>query len=91
MISAPEGRQAAQRALHLLRKGGFLLGAEWDEAHALCQQREGSPACDQVHGLAHWIEGDLSNRDYWYARAGAQGARAGTIEEEWQRLNAMPG
>lgn len=62
------------------------MGAEWERAHALCQQNEGDFAHDLVHALCHWIEGDLSNRDYWYARVGHGWVCAATVEAEWERV-----
>ncbi|QHQ37297.1 hypothetical protein GO499_05250 [Algicella marina] len=60
------------RALWWLRKGGLRMGPEWEEAHAICQTAEGTPAYDRVHALAHWIEGDRFNSDYWYRRSGTE-------------------
>ena len=74
-------------ALWWLKQGQFKMGAEWDKAHAICQTAEGTRPYDLVHALAHWIEGDEGNRDYWYARVGC--GRAATVEEEWQRISAL--
>lgn len=73
------------KALWWLKKGGFKVGPEWQKAHAICQTAEGTRAYDLVHALAHWIEGDTSNRDYWYRRI-AGWKRAETIEAEWERV-----
>ena len=62
------------------------MGAEWEKAHALCQTAEGTYEYDIVHALAHWIEGDEGNRDYWYARV-KPWVRAETIEAEWQQIS----
>jgi hypothetical protein len=70
------------QALWWLRKGGLATGPEWERAHAICQTAEGTPDYDRVHALAHWIEGDRSNSDYWYRRSGAH-RRGGDIEAEW--------
>ncbi len=75
------------KALWWLKKGELKLGPEWEKAHEICQSAEGIPAYDIVHGLAHWIEGDLANADYWFRRAGSQRGGSG-IEREWQRLAA---
>jgi hypothetical protein len=75
---------APLRALWWLKKGGLKLGPEWKTAHILCQEAEGTMAYDQVHALAHWIEGDEFNTDYWYRRTGEH--RASGIECEWDRL-----
>jgi hypothetical protein len=72
------------QALWWLKKGGLVMGPEWEKAHAICQQDEGNPPYDIVHALAHWIEGDESNAAYWYRLAG--GDRAATIAEEWERV-----
>ena len=76
-----------QQALALLKQGAFKMGADWDKAHAICQTAEGTFEYDLVHALAHWIEGDMSNRDYWYARV-KPWARAQTIPEEWDNIAA---
>ena len=71
------------QALWWLKKGALKTGPDWERAHAICQASEGEPAYDRVHALAHWIEGDRSNADYWYRRSGA--ARSGADPaEEWQ-------
>jgi hypothetical protein len=84
----PPGIAPPAQALWWLAKGGLKPGgAGWERAHAICQEREGDPDHDAVHGLAHWIEGDLANADYWYRRAGRR--RAGPdVAAEWERLAA---
>ena len=72
------------QALWWLKKGNLVMGAEWEKAHAICQQKEGNPEYDIVHALAHWIEGDESNAAYWYRRV--EGKRAVTIADEWERI-----
>ena len=83
----PDDLAPAAQALWWLAKGGLRTGPEWSRAHAICQEGEGRRDHDLVHGLAHWIEGDLGNSDYWYRRAGdrRQGADPGA---EWSRLAA---
>lgn len=82
MASTSPSLSPPQQALQLLKRGGFLLGPDWDKAHAICQQAEGTFEYDLVHALAHWIEGDTANRDYWYRRVGKGWVRAGSIEAE---------
>jgi hypothetical protein len=77
-----------QKALWWLKQGNFKLGAAWDQAHGICQTAEGTYEYDLVHALAHWIEGDNANRDYWYRRAGDTG-RASSVEQEWARINTI--
>jgi hypothetical protein len=75
-----------QQALQHLKQGAFTLGDAWKKAHAICQTAEGTYDYDLVHALAHWIEGDLGNRDYWYRRVkGWQ--RAETIATEWDKIS----
>lgn len=68
----PAHLSAPLRALWWLKKGGLRPGPEWERAHEICQEAEGTPDYDRVHALAHWIEGDRANSDYWYRRAGAR-------------------
>jgi hypothetical protein len=75
-----------QQALWWLKEGELAMGDGWEKAHAICQTAEGTYEYDLVHALAHWIEGDASNRDYWYRRVGAGWKRAGTIEAEWAAI-----
>lgn len=77
------------QALWWLKKGGLVMGAEWQKAHVICQQDEGNPSYDVVHALAHWIEGDEANAGYWYRRVGAK--RAPTIPAEWERVAGQLG
>jgi hypothetical protein len=86
----PVGLSPPLQALWWLRKGGLRPGPEWEKAHEICQRGEGERGHDLVHGLAHWIEGDLGNADYWYRRAGAR--RDGSdIAAEWARVVAALG
>ena len=71
------------QALWWLGKGGLAPGPEWERAHAICQTAEGTPDYDRVHALAHWIEGDTSNADYWYRRAGKKRS-APNVKAEWE-------
>jgi len=79
----PQDWPTALWALWWLRKGDFAMGPAWDMAHMICQEAEGTPACDRAHALAHWIEGDRSNSDYWYRSAKAD--RGPDIETDWAR------
>ncbi len=82
----PADLSLPQQALWWLKKGGLAMGPEWQKAHDICQTQEGEHAYDLVHALAHWIEGDQSNANYWYRRVGAK--RAADIASEWQRITA---
>jgi hypothetical protein len=75
---------APLQALWWLKKGNLAMGAEWENAHTICQAREGERDYDLVHALAHWIEGDVGNAEYWYARAHEK--RGSDIAAEWTRI-----
>lgn len=87
-VSPPSGFSPPQLALWWLKQGGFGLGPEWETAHGICQTAEGTFEYDLVHALAHWIEGDISNRDYWYRRVGPEWVRSETVAAEWERISA---
>ena len=57
----------------------------WEQAHAIAQDQEGTPAYDRLHAYLHRKEGDRFNANYWYRRAGTS-FFAGTLEEEWSAL-----
>jgi hypothetical protein len=57
---------------------------EWDAAHDLTN-REGGQDGAWVHAYLHRVEGDLSNADFWYARAGRARPECGT-DEEWTSI-----
>lgn len=85
--SLPEGLSPPLQALWWLRKGGFAVGPEWERAHAICQSHEGEPAHDLAHAVAHLVEGDLFNADYWFRRAG-HARRSDQAEAEWRWVAA---
>lgn len=77
---------SALDALNLLKDGGLKTGAEWRAAHEVCQGREGNPDYDWVHALCHAIEGDDTNAEYWYRRAG-QKRHSRSPELEWRHIH----
>ncbi|MDB5198481.1 MAG: hypothetical protein JWO92_444 [Chitinophagaceae bacterium] len=48
--------------------------ADWDKAHKLIQDIEDENAA-WIHAYLHRKEGDISNADYWYRRAGKKDLR----------------
>jgi len=57
---------------------------DWEQAHEVAQSVEG-PEGAWVHGYLHRKEGDLSNAQYWYSRAGR--SRPDTPPgEEWKEI-----
>jgi hypothetical protein len=90
MTIEPRDLSPPQQALAFLKLGAFVMGDEWEKAHAICQTAEGTYEYDLVHALAHWIEGDEGNRDYWYARV-KPWRRSETIADEAERIAARLG
>jgi len=83
----PDNFGEPAQAMWWLAKGNWQMGAEWEAAHELCQRGEGTVGYDLAHALAHWIEGDRFNSDYWYRRAG-QARHSENAQQEWQHLLA---
>jgi len=81
----PDGLPAALAALWWDAKG------DWTRAHALVDELE-TPDGMAVHAYLHRKEGQTSNADYWYQRAGRRFHRP-TLEAEWQALveGLLPG
>ena len=57
---------------------------EWDRAHEIVQDINGSGA-SWIHAYLHRKEGDRGNASYWYSRAGKPFCNSG-LEEEWNEL-----
>lgn len=68
----------SRRALQLIAEG------DWNGAHRAVQDDD-SPEAAWVHAHLHRVEGDLSNADYWYRRAGRPTA-TGPLDEERQAI-----
>ena len=56
----------------------------WEMAHNLVSEIE-SPDASSVHAYLHRKEGDISNAEYWYRRAGEK-RRSITLEQEADEL-----
>jgi hypothetical protein len=57
---------------------------DWARAHALVDELETKDGM-AVHAYLHRKEGNATNAEYWYARAGREFRRAG-FDEEWAAL-----
>jgi hypothetical protein len=55
---------------------GFL-----DEAHQICQSREGRPSADLAHAIVHRRDGDFSNSKYWFDRVSSTEEGRRSIDE----------
>jgi hypothetical protein len=74
----PIGLSAPLAALWWDAKGN------WTRSHALVDELETTDGM-AVHAYLHRKEGQASNADYWYQRAGRRLHRP-TLEAEWQAL-----
>lgn len=57
---------------------------DWEKAHVLIQDLNDKNAA-WIHAYLHRKEGDISNADYWYTRAGKKRPDA-TLEKEWEEI-----
>ncbi len=57
---------------------------DWDQSHNVIQDVNGKNAA-WIHAYLHRKEGDLSNAQYWYNRAGRSMPNV-SLEEEWGSL-----
>ncbi len=57
---------------------------DWTRAHESAQQDEG-PAGSWVHAYLHRKQGDQSNAQYWYGRAGKSFSTV-SLDKEWEEI-----
>jgi len=60
---------------------------DWDKAHRIVQGIETGTAA-WFHGILHMIEGDESNAQYWYRRAGREYPGKVRLQDELCALKA---
>jgi len=56
----------------------------WDTAHKIVQDI-GDKNASWIHAWLHRVDGDNSNAQYWYSRAGKSFFH-GSLEEEWDSI-----
>jgi len=74
----PEHFSLHQKALWFAGKG------DWERAHDIVQELNDRYS-SQIHAFLHRQEGDLSNADYWYSKAGLV-LPSLTPDQEWEDL-----
>ncbi len=57
---------------------------DWEKSHSLIQDVNNDAAA-WIHAYLHRKEGDLSNADYWYRRAGRKRPDL-SLHAEWEQL-----
>ncbi len=58
--------------------------SDWDKAHKLIQDVDDKNA-SWIHAYLHRKEGDTSNADYWYSRAGKR-RPSFSLGNEWEEI-----
>ena len=72
----------------LLRAVELALAGDWQAAHEIAQDHEGDATADWIHGVVHWMEGDLGNARYWFRQAGQQMSALPNAEETLRAIEA---
>ena len=80
------GRTPPAGSSELLEALWYEAHGDWPRAHKIAQSQKSKIAA-AVHAYLHRREGDLSNADYWYERAGRARSQA-PLDDEWQALAA---
>jgi len=57
---------------------------DWSRAHSAVDELEDPTGC-WVHAYLHRKEGDISNADYWYRKAGKKRPSI-SLQEEWKTI-----
>jgi len=65
----------------------YARSGDWSKAHAMAQADD-SLLGSWLHGILHVQEGDLPNAGYWYAKAGRNFVRRGSVDDELDKLEA---
>ena len=78
----PEGLSESLKAMWYARKGN------WETAHNIAQSIS-SELSSWIHAYLHRVEGDLSNADYWYKRAGKPQFQGSTEAEADEIINSI--
>jgi hypothetical protein len=74
-----------ERAVALLERG------DWQAAHTIVQQDEATAFSCWAHGIAHLMEGDVSNARYWYRAAARDFPEAPSVAAEISALKSSIG
>jgi hypothetical protein len=65
------------------------LAGDWQAAHEIAQEHEDDDVANWIHGVVHWIEGDVANARYWFGQAGRQMSDHDTPEETLKAIKMM--
>ncbi|WP_052200407.1 hypothetical protein [Terriglobus sp. TAA 43] len=73
---------------HALRALWHAAHGNWNAAHEEAQEGEDRNSA-WVHALLHREEGDQSNAEYWYRRAGRPVFRGSIAQERVEMISAL--
>jgi len=62
----------------------YDANGNWDKAHKLIQDINDTNA-SWIHAYLHRKEGDISNADYWYSKAGKNRPSV-SLNTEWEQI-----
>jgi len=85
ILTIESNEQAPNLPLHLQALWYDAKG-DWNKAHSLIDSLDDVNSC-WVHAYLHRKEGDVSNADYWYRRAGKTKPGV-SLSEEWKNLSS---
>ena len=78
----PQSLSEPLQAMWYARKG------DWETAHNIARSIS-SELGSWIHAYLHRVEGDLSNADYWYKRAGKPQFKGSTETEADEIINSI--
>jgi hypothetical protein len=78
------GKEPHQNCSVYLKALWYDANGDWDKAHKLIQD-VGDQNASWIHAYLHRKEGDNSNADYWYSRAGKRRPTI-SFEKEWEEI-----
>jgi len=78
------GNEPPQNTSVYLKALWYEAKGDWDKAHKLIQDVKDKNA-SWIHAYLHRKEGDITNADYWYSRAG-KGRPVVSLEKEWEEI-----
>ena len=65
-----------------------LVKGEWEAAHVIVQEDD-SALASWMHAVVHLQEGDTSNANYWFKRAGQPMVGIAEIDHELKKIGAQ--
>jgi hypothetical protein len=66
----------------------LALAGDWQAAHLIAQDHDRERLANWIHAIAHRMEGDEANADYWYRRCGRADLAPHTVDAELRMISA---